>query len=531
MPSGPTDPPTAGSPPPTGSPTPAGPTGVGTGGVGGPYVVKPLIPWERILRRWPRPAGPAGPGVLAAAAGAGLVASVCVPLDGPGVGWVVAGVAVVAAVVRSRPGGRIDLTRAAWAAATVGLLAVGTFRAAGWLFALCLLAALVTGSLALTRGAGAPTLAVRTAALAAGTLRAPRWATAGLVALGRGRTHGTHRTTAVRGAATAAVSVALLAVFGSLLASADAAFADLLDDVVPDAPAPAGAARLLLFAAATAVVLGAAAVLAAPPDLTGLDRPAARSIHRLEWTVPIGLLVALFAAFVGVQLTVLFGGDEHVLGADGPTYAEYARSGFWQLLAVTALTLAVLAAAARWVPRDAPADRVLARVLFGALTVLTLVIVASALSRMHTYEQAYGFTRLRVLVSVCELWLGSVLVMVLAAGVRLRARRLPEAAVAAAVAALLALAVADPDRFVAERNVTRYAETGSVDVRHLAGLSADAVPALDRLPAPLRDCALTRIARDLADRDGWRAWNLGRSGARDVLERAPAGPCPGLSGR
>jgi len=221
---------------------------------------------------------------------------------------------------------------------------------------------------------------------------------------------------------------------------------------------------------------------------------------------------------------VLFGGDTHVLGAGGPTYAQYARGGFWQLLVVTALTLAVLAAAARYAPRELPADRVLVRVLLGALTALTLVIVASALFRMHTYEQAYGFTRLRVLVSGCEAWLGSVLLLVLAAGVRLRGRWLPEAAVATAVAALLGLAAANPDAFIAGHNVTRYAETGEIDLPYLSGLSADAVPALDRLPGRLRDCALTGIAAHLTD-DDWRAGNLGRAEARDVLRHRPPGDC------
>ena len=50
--------------------------------------------------------------------------------------------------------------------------------------------------------------------------------------------------------------------------------------------------------------------------------------------IPLTLLDALFLAFVIVQLAVLFGGHDRVLRTTGLTYAEYARSGFWQLLAV-----------------------------------------------------------------------------------------------------------------------------------------------------------------------------------------------------
>ena len=58
--------------------------------------------------------------------------------------------------------------------------------------------------------------------------------------------------------------------------------------------------------------------------------------------MPLGVLDALFIAFVAVQATVLFGGHAHVLETEGLTYAEYARQGFWQLLWVSALTLLVL---------------------------------------------------------------------------------------------------------------------------------------------------------------------------------------------
>jgi hypothetical protein len=90
--------------------------------------------------------------------------------------------------------------------------------------------------------------------------------------------------------------------------------------------------------------------------------------------------------------------------------------------------------------------------------------------------------------------------------------------VATAVAALIGIAVLNPDRFIAERNVSRYAASGNIDIAYLSGLSADAVPALMRLPEPLRTCALESIYLDVwGNLDEWRQWNYGRERARDLL--------------
>ncbi|HEV8173601.1 MAG TPA: DUF4173 domain-containing protein, partial [Actinoplanes sp.] len=167
-------------------------------------------------------------------------------------------------------------------------------------------------------------------------------------------------------------------------------------------------------------------------------------------------------------------------------------------------------------------DRILIRALLGALAVLTLVIVASALHRMDLYADTYGLTRLRVLVALCEFWLGVVFAMVLVAGIRLRASWLPRAVVVAGVLALLGLAAANPDGLIADRNITRYEKIGRIDTAYLSGLSADAVPALERLTGDQRDCALGPIAGVL-DRnpDDWRGWNYGREHAREILAAQP----------
>jgi len=417
----------------------------------------------------------------------------------------------------ARPGATGAPGRAArlvWAAATVALVGVGTMRAAGWLFALCLLAAIMTGTLALT-GARTPLgMLLSVVFPPSAALRALPWAARGLH---RARPGGIGR-----GLATLAVSVALLVLFGLLFASADAIFASLVADLLPDVSPSGVVPWVLRFALAGAVLLGAAYLLARPPDLEVRPAPA-RPVRRLEWAAPLVVLDALFAAFVLVQLTVLFGGSAHVLRTAGLTYAEYARSGFWQLLVIAGLTLLVIAGAARWAPRATQADRLLIRALLGTLTLLSLVVVASALYRMHVYAEAYGATRLRLVVAAVEIWLGLLFVLVGVATVRLRARWLPQLVLGTAVLALLGLAAVNPDHLIADRNVDRYRQTGRLDVRYLASLSADAAPALARLPEPLRSCALRDIAVELGE-DDLRSANLGRARARRLLADQPVRP-------
>ena len=63
-------------------------------------------------------------------------------------------------------------------------------------------------------------------------------------------------------------------------------------------------------------------------------------------------VVALFACFVGTQALVAVRGEDYVLETTGVTYAEHARSGFFQLLFVAAITLLALLWSAARLGRD-----------------------------------------------------------------------------------------------------------------------------------------------------------------------------------
>lgn len=427
---------------------------------------------------------------------------------------------VLAAASAARDAGRrIRPWTLVWSAGGAGLLAVPLLRDAGWPTFLALAAAVGAGSLALHgsrtwRGALLGSVGV-VGAVPPGL----RWAWYGV----REQAGGIRDRwwPAVRGVAAA---VLLLIVFGALFAGADAAFADLLADMSPDVSLGESPLHALWFALVLAGALGAARVAAAPLRWDRIEGTRGLPRGPVEWALPLVVLNALFAVFIAVQLAVLFGGYDKVLEHTGLTYAQYARQGFWQLLIVTLLTLLVIALALRWAPRGGRGDRLLVRSVLGTLCVLTLVVVAAALRRMDLYVDAYGLTRLRVSVTAMELWLGVVIVLIMAAGVA-GARWLPRAVAASAVVAVLVFGLLSPDGLVAEQNVQRYTKSGKLDVPYLRQLSADAVPALDALPEPERSCALRDIAQELEAEDTpWYATSFGEFRARRLLDERPVAP-------
>lgn len=365
--------------------------------------------------------------------------------------------------------GRDRWTRAWWVLAA-GLALVPTLRAALWVVVPCVVVCVAAASLAASDGRRWGEL---WAGLGAVWARMPGGAyVAGMVAA-RGASFGP----AARGAVLAA---ALLAVFIPLLVSADAAFAELLGSWAPTLDLPIQRA----FVAAVFLAVGGGLLFVAVAPFRPARVPVSRTLTRMEWALPLGALVVLLGGFVALQLTILFGGDAYVRETAGVTYAQYARDGFAQLVVAAALTLAVIAAAGRWA-RDTGS---LLRTLLGALCLLTLVMLGSALHRLQLLEDAYGFTQLRFVAHAILLWLGALFVLILVAR---GADWLPRAALTITLASFLAFAIADPDRRIAEWNVDRYERTGKLDAGYLGGLSADAIPALKGMacvpPTPSRD--------------------------------------------
>ncbi|WP_406089014.1 DUF4153 domain-containing protein [Kitasatospora purpeofusca] len=474
--------------------------------------------------QWLRPSDPerkapaTGRTVLAAVL-AGLLSSWLL-IDGLGVNLLLcAAVVTVGAGAAARAAGRRPrVWTVLWSALALALLAVPALYEAGWPVLLSTVSAVGLASLALHGGRRWSGVLLALPGLLWQLVPGLVWGGRTL----RGRRAGNRGQVVpvLKGALVAAV---LLTVFGALFAGADAAMANVLESLVPSVDLGELPARAALFVLGLATALGFAHIAAGPRrwDRTAV-RPG-RARGRMEWALPLAALNLMFGAFVVLQAVVVLGGAGAILERTGMSRSEYARQGFWQLLVVTVLTLVVVALAKRWAPRGTEADRRLVRLLLGVLCLLTLVVVAAALGRMWFYVDASGLTSLRLWVLAVEIWLGVVFVLLIVAGLTPSAGWLPRAAVLSAVAAAAVYGLMGPDATVAEHNVARFERTGQIDLRNVRYLSADAVPALDRLPGDYRTCALNLVAFNLrADGSApWYATSLAEARARAILAERP----------
>ncbi len=461
---------------------------------------------------WPEVDVPGRPRLLLAALAVGLLAAVILPFRDQGVGTtlvLLAGGATLAAAARRR----------SWLTAVCGVLGIALalipmLRAAGWLIPLTLLAGAVTVVIGVTPARSLTALIGSALAWPLAGLRGLPWL---------GRMLSTSRRTrawwpVIR---TAAVSLAVLVVFGALFASADAVVAHWVDLLVPDLSIDTAILRGFVFCACFGIVLAGCYLAINPIMDASLTLPAGRvARHAWEWLVPAALVIATYAVFIAAQVTAWLAGHEYVERTTGVTYAEYARQGFGQLTVAMVLTILLVGVVARHASRAAEGDRVLLRAVLGLLGVLTLVVIASAMWRMNLYQQAYGFTTLRVVVDAFEIWVGLVVLMVLLAGISLQGKWIPRAAALTGVGIVLGLGLMNPEAWVANRNVDRFERLGdyALDVAYLGGLSDDAIPAItERLAGQARTCTLAQYAARTHRSDDALEWNLGRSRARTAL--------------
>jgi hypothetical protein len=343
-----------------------------------------------------------------------------------------------------------------------------------------------------------------------------------------------------------AVGLPLVFIFASLFASADAVFGRWVESLLTFPIDLGDLPGRVLFAGALGW-LAAGALWAASrrlPQVAARTLEGGRSLGAAAAARPIALprapltetltvlvlLDLLFAVFVGLQVAYLFGGLD-TLAATGLTYADYARRGFFELVAASALVgLIVLGVEALVARRSRPYIGALI-----ALMALTGVVLASALLRLRLYQDAYGWTELRFYALAMIAFLGLGLGWAIALVLTRRSAWLPHALIVTGLAVSIAVNLVGPQTLVTKQNLERAVRPELVpsfgrvglDATYLAGLGAGSIPpiveALPHLPQADRDALLPvlaleneRLAGDPSF-SGWPAWNLAREQARAAL--------------
>lgn len=167
-------------------------------------------------------------------------------------------------------------------------------------------------------------------------------------------------------------------------------------------------------------------------------------------------LCVLYLLFFFAQAGYFLNAFQNLLPA-GFGYAEYARQGFFELCAVAVINLAVIGLAAFFCERKDGRLPKAARVYCIALSVLTLALIASALSKMVMYIDSYGLTAMRIYPSWFMVLLACVFILLIVKMIRPKFC-FPRAVVIAFVLLFSVLSFSNIDASIAKYNVQWYEE-------------------------------------------------------------------------
>lgn len=305
------------------------------------------------------------------------------------------------------------------------------------------------------------------------------------------------------------ISIPVVIVLIILLCNADRMFSRWIDRVIQMLNISLG--RILVDMILTAItmlyVMPLVVTLRSGYHKEYVEEPVRRPFDAIITTTVLFAVSVIYLAFVAVQFRYLFASGSHL--PDGYSYAEYCRRGFFELVFVTAVTTAVIAAVCMLTTHNAndklPAYTKAALLLISACD---CVMIVSAAHRLIIYVREYGMTISRFNASVIIAFVG---VCTIAMALKIIFEKLKVSAViGGTVIVLMALySVFNVDGFIARYNINRYLNdtTKEIDMDYIKyNLSVAAIPELDRMAEISTDpsvkeqagYAITRIANNYA---------------------------------
>ena len=207
-------------------------------------------------------------------------------------------------------------------------------------------------------------------------------------------------------------------------------------------------------------------------------------------------------------------------GLTNINYAEYARSGFFQLMFISIINLTILL-----ISKKTKEDTKYNKVMSVIMVLLTLIIIISSFLRMYMYESAYGYTLLRLLVYITLITEGILLIPTLVYIFNRKINVLkPYMIIIISVYTIVSLSPID--YFIAKNNINRYNKTGKIDVYYLMNDSTDNISLLSdlyyKLENPEDKRMLKMYLNDMNDRNKFSKkleYNISREKSKKYFEK------------
>ena len=212
-----------------------------------------------------------------------------------------------------------------------------------------------------------------------------------------------------------------------------------------------------------------------------------RFFDKLKITPVITVFIAVLPVIAVYIIFFISQWQYYVSGFSGVlpknlSYAEYARSGFFELCIVSFINLFIITAVSVFSKRNGKAQALVIKAVNLILSLATLVLIATAISKIAMYIDSYGLTPRRVYATWGMIVLAVVFLLIILKQFIPRFK-LIAAIILVTVILFGALALSGVDRHIAEYNVDRYLDGSleKVDIKALTDLGDAGVPQLVRL--------------------------------------------------
>lgn len=324
------------------------------------------------------------------------------------------------------------------------------------------------------------------------------------------------------------MTLPVLIIFLWLFSSADLIFQDRISRLVSFDIPPDFVFQTVLVLFVGAMFAGAYSyMMHVSPTEASARRRAPGALGDIESSILLGSVNVLFFFFIVIQLTYLFGGESNI-SSYAFTYAEYARKGFFELIAVAILSFLLIRSMEKRVAKEEAGHRMLFKVLGSVLIAQVIIVMGSAFKRLSLYEEAYGFTTLRLYSHAFILLLAIVFCLLLYKIYKNQQENLFAFHIFLSVVLFLfVMNVLNPDAFIAQKNMDRFSRSGELDIYYIDQLSYDALPVsigiLNIKNEDMRNAFAGRLYWQLQSMEspymsGWQSLNISRLDAKKLLQ-------------